>query len=172
MIPTYPYLLGRFLSRSSKMNVFILLLLLYGCEVTLSFHRAIFEYHLIHLEKTWFEAQQYCRQHYTDLATFRDMDDIHSFKRPSSFTEVVWIGLFDDPASWKQVMSNDSNSWRWSVTGTTSPGGYQNWQSGEPGNVYGRENCAVIRNGLWGDENCVAQRPFVCFTGKSFFKTH
>ncbi|KAK7883908.1 hypothetical protein WMY93_027031 [Mugilogobius chulae] len=114
------------------MDALILILLLNGFERTLSYHTEIYEYHAISLAMTWTDAQQYCREHYTDLATFRNMDDINSFQRPSTFTGDAWIGLFDDPASWERVMGNESNSWRWSSTGTTSPGGYQNWKSSEP----------------------------------------
>uniref|UniRef100_A0A3B4AGX4 C-type lectin domain-containing protein n=1 Tax=Periophthalmus magnuspinnatus TaxID=409849 RepID=A0A3B4AGX4_9GOBI len=80
----------------------------------------IYMYHFIDVAMTWTEAQQYCRQHYTDLATIHNTEDLDKLTRPSTYTGDAWIGLFDDVASWKGVMGNDSNSWRWSVTGTTS----------------------------------------------------
>ncbi|KAK5600364.1 hypothetical protein CRENBAI_025247 [Crenichthys baileyi] len=73
----------------------------------------------------WYDAQQYCREHYTDLATFESMDDIR-LEPPFSYSR-AWIGLWDDPKSWKYNMGNESNSWRWSATGETSKTGYQKW---------------------------------------------
>uniref|UniRef100_A0AAV2LVU6 C-type lectin domain-containing protein n=1 Tax=Knipowitschia caucasica TaxID=637954 RepID=A0AAV2LVU6_KNICA len=146
------------------MDALIFTFLLYGLKAASSFHAAIYEYHAIDTQKTWYDAQQHCRTHYTDLATFRNMEDIERFQRPASFTGNAWIGLFDDPASWKRVMGNESNSWRWSSTGTTSPGGYQNWLSSEPDHHGATNYCGLIRDGLWGDGGCTSQLPFVCFT--------
>ncbi|KAK7883842.1 hypothetical protein WMY93_026965 [Mugilogobius chulae] len=82
------------------------------------------------LQMTWSDAQQYCREHYTDLATLENEEDMNKFIIPDGTLD--WIGLFDDPASWKGAMTSDSNSWRWSSTGTTNPGSYQNWASVQP----------------------------------------
>ncbi|KAJ0036199.1 hypothetical protein NQD34_004876 [Periophthalmus magnuspinnatus] len=126
-------------------------------------------YHFIDVAMTWTEAQQYCRQHYTDLATIHNTEDLDKLTRPSTYTGAAWIGLFDDVASWKGVMGNDSNSWRWSVTGTTSMGQFQNWYGGEPNNIGGNQECVFMYAGLWLDARCLLHLPFVCFTGKTFF---
>uniref|UniRef100_A0AAV2LXF2 C-type lectin domain-containing protein n=1 Tax=Knipowitschia caucasica TaxID=637954 RepID=A0AAV2LXF2_KNICA len=88
------------------------------------------QYHFINKSKSWSEAQQYCREHFTDLATIQRVEDLSRVHIPAA--QVAWIGLHDDPAAWFKVMTNASNSWRWSVTGATSPGGYQNWWRGSP----------------------------------------
>ncbi|KAK7883869.1 hypothetical protein WMY93_026992 [Mugilogobius chulae] len=78
------------------------------------------EYHYVNLEMSWADAQQHCREHYTDLATLKNDEDVNKLEFPNETW--VWIGLFDDPASWKGAMTSDSNSWRWSSTGITNPG--------------------------------------------------
>ncbi|KAK7883905.1 hypothetical protein WMY93_027028 [Mugilogobius chulae] len=123
------------------------------------------EYFFIDVKLNWFDAQQYCRESYTDLATISSMEDLMRLKTPSP--QETWIGKFDDPASWKGVMGNDSNSWRWSATGTTSPGGYQNWAADEPNNYHAINYCVYVLNGQWWDSACSQTYAFVCFSGSS-----
>uniref|UniRef100_A0A3B4XQ31 C-type lectin domain-containing protein n=1 Tax=Seriola lalandi dorsalis TaxID=1841481 RepID=A0A3B4XQ31_SERLL len=79
-----------------------------------------------------------------------------------------WIGLNDDPKSWKGVMGNDANSWRWSATGETSETDYQNWYPNEPNNRRGCQKCVfAYRDGRWMDEICHRKLSFVCFNGKN-----
>ncbi|KAK7883830.1 hypothetical protein WMY93_026953 [Mugilogobius chulae] len=116
-----------------ELKVFMSFFMHFAFRAVFSFHEVYMEYFFIDVKLNWFDAQQYCRENYTDLATISSMEDLMRLKTPS--LQETWIGMFDDPASWKGVMGNDSNSWRWSVTGTTSPGAYQNWKSGEPDNM-------------------------------------
>ncbi|KAK7883850.1 hypothetical protein WMY93_026973 [Mugilogobius chulae] len=132
----------------------------------------IYEYHFVNTAKTWSDAQQYCREHYTDLATIRNEEELLKLNRPSTFTGIAWIGMFDDPASWKGVMGKDANSWRWSVTGSTSTSLYQNWKSGEPNYNRANEECVFMDSGQWGDAACSDNKPFVCFTAQPGFKNY
>ncbi|XP_034067213.1 uncharacterized protein LOC117543203 [Gymnodraco acuticeps] len=61
------------------------------------------EYHYVNLLMNWTSAQHYCREKYSDLATFESMDDIRKVYRPSQH-QYAWIGLSDDPQSWKGIM--------------------------------------------------------------------
>uniref|UniRef100_A0A3Q3LTN7 C-type lectin domain-containing protein n=1 Tax=Mastacembelus armatus TaxID=205130 RepID=A0A3Q3LTN7_9TELE len=115
------------------------------------------EYHYVDLLMTWPNAQKFCRENYTNLATFESMDDLKMLQRPDNSTSPSWIGL-------------DSNSWRWSVTGKTSTTTYHNWASGQPDNGNGKEFCVTMRtDATWFDDNCASTRPFVCYTGKRIF---
>ncbi|KAK7884655.1 hypothetical protein WMY93_027778 [Mugilogobius chulae] len=91
------------------------------------FHELSHEFYFVNQNKNWSEAQKHCREHYSDLATLTNMDDVNSVTWPSSHSGFAWIGLHDDPASWKSFMTTDSNSWRWTATGTISPTKFQAW---------------------------------------------
>uniref|UniRef100_A0A8C6LEL0 C-type lectin domain-containing protein n=1 Tax=Nothobranchius furzeri TaxID=105023 RepID=A0A8C6LEL0_NOTFU len=123
--------------------------------------RACIDYEL----KTWLDAQQYCREKYTDLATMESLDDLSRMKANFSYTW-AWIGLRDDPKSWKGVMGNDTNSWRWSATGKTSETGFCMWLSGDPNNVYGNELCVAMYKVPWIDVACGYSNTFICYNGK------
>ncbi|KAJ4931134.1 hypothetical protein JOQ06_025433 [Pogonophryne albipinna] len=121
------------------------------------------EYHYVNLLMNWTSAQHYCREKYSDLATFESMDDIRRVNRPSQH-QYAWIGLSDDPQSWKGIMGNDANSWRWSSTGETSKTGYQNWGTRQP-NHYHPPRACVYGNaeGKWIDDTCHKELYFVCY---------
>ncbi|KAG7239742.1 hypothetical protein INR49_028562 [Caranx melampygus] len=122
------------------------------------------EYHFVNQSLNWTEAQNYCREKYTDLATFESVEDLNRLNRPSGDTHWSWIGLNDDPKSWWRVMSNDSNSWRWSATGKTSETGYQSWYPGEPTNRLEHVVCVFINyQGQWLDDGCKKKTYFLCF---------
>lgn len=127
------------------------------------------QYRYVNLKMSWADAQRYCRIKYTDLATVGSMSDISRLNRPSSETSFLWIGLSDDPNSWRGIIGNDTNSWRWSATGETKKTGYHNWQQGQPNNHGAYEICvSEMRDGTWNDEGCTMKFYFVCY-GKSNF---
>ncbi|XP_057193834.1 C-type lectin lectoxin-Lio2-like [Triplophysa rosa] len=115
------------------------------------------QYILIQTSKTWDEAQAFCRQNHLHLATFHNETDWENFREmmsASNFSSKVWLGLYVD-----------FNTWRWS---------YQNqnltlteWDSGEPNNARGSEECGVLikdRNKiLWNDVHCYAHLSCVCY---------
>ncbi|KAM9722809.1 C-type mannose receptor 2-like [Menidia menidia] len=122
------------------------------------------QYHYVSTPKSWTEARQFCRDKYTDLATFDSMDDISRLEADLPYLW-AWNGLWDDPENWKTSMGNDTNSWRWSATGETSRTGYQNWDSDQPDYWEAQETCVLMRNqGLWVDERCETPREFICYS--------
>nr|XP_055047366.1 macrophage mannose receptor 1-like [Misgurnus anguillicaudatus] len=111
-------------------------------------------YHYINMKMTWTEAQKYCRENYTDLATVNNMDDMNDMKQLMKSTPDdvnVWIGL-------KRL---NNNSLEWS-DGSEST--FTHWRFGEPNNGE-PESCAVaIKNqeGVWNDVRCEESYTFVC----------
>ncbi|KAK7886215.1 hypothetical protein WMY93_025836 [Mugilogobius chulae] len=153
---------------TSEMDTYLAALLLTFGSVLVSCSRYPFRhYHYIDTAMTWPEAQQYCRKHHSDLATFESMEEIQQLQPTISYSW-VWIGLIDDPPSWKQTSAKDPNSWRWSATGETSQSGYQVWSTGGPDYYDLSETCVMIdTGGNWQDYNCNTLLGFVCFTESS-----
>uniref|UniRef100_A0A672GP49 Uncharacterized protein n=1 Tax=Salarias fasciatus TaxID=181472 RepID=A0A672GP49_SALFA len=93
----------------------------------------------------WTEAQRFCRENYVDLASIRNQKE-NEMVRSIADGNIVWIGLH------KEIWSDGSVSL------------YRNWDSGQPDS--GEEQCVAtsFESGLWSDESCSIQLPFVCYT--------
>uniref|UniRef100_UPI003AAAF96B C-type mannose receptor 2-like n=1 Tax=Centroberyx gerrardi TaxID=166262 RepID=UPI003AAAF96B len=107
---------------------------------------------LINKSMTWTEAQSYCRQHHTDLASVRNQTEnqkIHELV-PGAGPEGAWIGLSRD-------------SWKW-LDGSNSS--FRNWNTVEPNNNWKNEACvaAQFSSGKWEDWNCDVTRTFICYS--------
>ncbi|KAL7853035.1 hypothetical protein SRHO_G00188200 [Serrasalmus rhombeus] len=118
------------------------------------------QYHFVNESKNWTEAQSYCRQIYTDLATISNMEEMKKLNailkdKTSSF---VWIGLG----------RGNAGKWLWSLAdgrfyreGDT----YRNWNNKEPNNYAGKQYYVAMKKdaGTWTDESCDQSYTFVCF---------
>ncbi|KAM6894261.1 C-type mannose receptor 2-like [Lycodopsis pacificus] len=108
------------------------------------------KFHLIKQEKTWREAQSYCREHHTDLVSGPTQLNDEEFK-----TEIepernrrVWIGLFRD-------------TWRWSDESSSS---FRSWDP-EKFKDEG-DKCVTVSNGNWSSDECNHTKPFFCYDDK------
>uniref|UniRef100_A0A8C3AE84 C-type lectin domain-containing protein n=1 Tax=Cyclopterus lumpus TaxID=8103 RepID=A0A8C3AE84_CYCLU len=123
------------------------------------------DYFYVTTKMNWTDAQQYCREKYSDLATLDSIDDV---RRLPDVIGLTWIGLRDDPQSWKYSMGNDTNSWRWSATGgtgRTSRTGYQNWKASQPSGSTESQLCIWMSSGgTWSDAGCETALYFLCYT--------
>ncbi|XP_076145780.1 lymphocyte antigen 75-like [Alosa pseudoharengus] len=110
------------------------------------------------MNKTWTEAQRYCREQYTDLATIENMEDMQMMMDTAKgYDGQAWIGLHQ----------TDVPSWKWSLADEHfyGPGeaNFTNWNQGEP-NGGDEEECAeLLPEGLWNDTPCNGRLPFVCY---------
>ena len=107
--------------------------------------------------KTWTEAQSYCREKYTDLATVGNAEEMKKLKDTVSAAghrSQVWIGLYSHV------------DWKWSDGFNQSGAEGRNWEPGEP--IYRKANQFCVgmnREGKWFDYSCHEQLPFVCYNG-------
>uniref|UniRef100_A0A667WZ90 C-type lectin domain-containing protein n=1 Tax=Myripristis murdjan TaxID=586833 RepID=A0A667WZ90_9TELE len=119
-------------------------------------------YHLVEKSMTWSEAQSYCRQHYTDLATVSSEEDVAKLNDAvgSHHSGIVWIGLYDDINSWKWSLQNKSYYGEGEAE-------FRMWGTGQPNN-YNDEHCVFMdADGEWWDYYCSRRYPFVCYNGEN-----
>nr|XP_055045992.1 macrophage mannose receptor 1-like [Misgurnus anguillicaudatus] len=110
-------------------------------------------YHYINMNKTWIEAQKYCRENYRDLATVNNMDDMKQLMKSvdNNLTVYVWIGL----------KRSSVYNWKWSLG---DPVNYTNWYNGDSN---GSDNCTYIRDGSWHHQDCNVNTSFICYNESS-----
>ncbi|KAK7131340.1 hypothetical protein R3I94_016469 [Phoxinus phoxinus] len=117
------------------------------------------QYHFVNESKTWTEAQRYCRQNYTDLATIDNMEEMNRLFKTlrRTYYGKAWIGLY-----------GDLNNWKWSLDNATSLGGFKSWYVEQPVNSGGQSLCVYMSYywGEWHEIPCYNTRPFICYDGR------
>ncbi|XP_066580503.1 C-type mannose receptor 2 [Amia ocellicauda] len=111
----------------------------------------------------WSDAQQYCREKHTDLASIDNAEELDGLLNTadSAYTGQAWIGLY-----------YDMNSWQWSLTDSDfcseRKSEYSNWATGQPDNSGVNENCVYMFAGSqWHDDICIRPYPFICYNESS-----
>ncbi len=129
------------------------------------------QYHFVNQEKSWTEAQSYCREKHTDLVTINDIQEQNDIKQLlNSNSDHVWIGL------------RSTNTWIWSLSDsdiyTRGDLLYEKWdkntaqpQPQEDGDCVFMDcgsgaNCAKGQKGYWHDANCSYTMHFICYNGE------
>ncbi|XP_043952846.1 C-type mannose receptor 2-like [Gambusia affinis] len=135
-----------------KLILFLLVLLGKCCFMDCQFYQYLY----INQNKNWTEAQQYCRQKHTDLATVTNMKDMERLNSISAgYQREAWIGLYDQ--------TNGIRKWYWSLPGVEFNESETKWNPGEP-NDYQTENCGCISKDLkWNDISCNQEKYFLCY---------
>ena len=117
------------------------------------------KYHYVNQPKTWAEAQSYCREKFTDLATVDNQDD--NDRLQSILEASAWIGLYDD----RQL-------WNWSLGNEDFKNEFSNWAASQPNNRHSKDDCAEMNiGGLWYDVPCSMTFAAVCYHGKKHSTT-
>ncbi|KAL7375159.1 hypothetical protein ABVT39_012904 [Epinephelus coioides] len=133
-----------------------LLLLMGQCSF---FMCHLHEYHFVNQTKTWTEAQQYCREHHTDLATVSNMTDMERLRDSAQNQDGAWIGLYSDPERNERGMWH----WQWSLPGLEFNDRESRWHVGEPNDLYSPEKCVQMHNHIWWDAPCSYNHKCICY---------
>ncbi|GLD64671.1 uncharacterized protein AKAME5_001620300 [Lates japonicus] len=114
------------------------------------------QYHFINQLKTWPEAQRYCREKHTDLATINDEEDIRELTGlVGSGFQYAHVGLY--------------RGWTWSLSDTDDykegEPVYWNWASGQPssGQPATRLCGSMGAMGEWFATSCGTGLSFFCY---------
>ncbi|XP_037401228.1 macrophage mannose receptor 1-like [Pygocentrus nattereri] len=138
------------------MSSALYLVLLFSALWTLSFCGTR-EFYVVNQDKNWTDAQKYCREKFTDLATVESQEEMNALIAVlNGKTGRFWIGL-------KLKNENDNNSWIWSDGSNSS---YRYWNDKEPN--FGRgPMCVELLQGSeykWNDAGCHNHnKHFVCY---------
>ncbi|XP_041723751.1 C-type lectin 1-like [Coregonus clupeaformis] len=99
---------------------------------------------------TWEEGQSYCRQHYTDMASVRNLAESQKIGNVLAKGSWAWIGLFRD--------------WSWSDQSNSL---FRHCRSGTPNNHYGNYVSVFDKSRELADYTCETELPFCCYSGVS-----
>ncbi|XP_064795166.1 uncharacterized protein LOC135515420 [Oncorhynchus masou masou] len=108
------------------------------------------KYSLVPEKKNWTEAQEYCRQHYTNLSIIHTEEDWKAIQFSlGDFSGDVWIGLH---------RSGPTEKWKWSDGEDFM---FFNWE-----NSFGLNpecyDCVSSISSHWQPVDCAAQRQYMC----------
>ncbi|KAK2913208.1 hypothetical protein Q8A67_001607 [Cirrhinus molitorella] len=100
---------------------------------------------------SWNNAQNYCREKYTDLFTIKNIDVNRQLTSMIKNYPCAWIGLFRDSWKWSDNQTSANSSLRWAL--------------GQPDNLYGQDSCAALDyGGQIADESCSTLHYYLCQT--------
>ena len=110
------------------------------------------DYFLVTEPASWKDAQQYCRNHHTDLAFIRTKEEANHVSALGK-GDKVWIGIHRD--------TKDHTLWYWSGRRIST---FTFWKPGEPNDYGGKEDCGGAgAGGPWYDLPCNVKINFVCY---------
>lgn len=104
-------------------------------------------------EKTWNEAQSYCRQNYIDLSTVSSNEE-NLHLRGMLGGKHAWIGMYRNRTNMDQFIWSDGDLQT----------NFINWKSGQPGNRNNGQNCVEVDETGWADYECDKVLPFFCYS--------
>ncbi|CAK6981579.1 macrophage mannose receptor 1-like [Scomber scombrus] len=114
------------------------------------------QYHFVYEVKNMTEAQRYCRDRYTDLATIYNEEDVKNLTDMVDLSKMV-LDEYGWPTAWIGLYCG----WRWSDRDAEVE--FTNWANNEPNNDGNGQYCTLMfGDGKWYDADCALTRQAVC----------
>ncbi|KAG7254507.1 hypothetical protein CRUP_033891 [Coryphaenoides rupestris] len=115
-------------------------------------------FHYVDQMMNWADAQSYCREHFDDLATVDNPEELMQVKASRNGFDYqkdrMWIGLYDDLTKWQWFYGNQEYK---------RDKHYGNWLPGVPNFTGAKENCTMMtKTGQWEDSACNLLYSAVC----------
>lgn len=135
---------------------------IFNCDLFVGFFILFFsgtksgpsQYVLFSKDVKWSDARDYCRTHYTDLASVRNEEENQIINKVAP-GRYVWVGVFCD-------------SWVWSDQTYSS---FRYWKATEAFSSGIANGCAALTKndfGRWQEHDCEERHPFLCNCEQSF----
>ncbi|KAH8319116.1 hypothetical protein KR067_010170, partial [Drosophila pandora] len=103
-------------------------------------------------KQSWYTALSTCRRMGAHLATFKSEEELRAVDAELKIrNKGYWIDAND--------LDREGQFMSW-TTGSLSP--YLKWKMGEPNNLYNKEHCVDLWDGLMNDDDCSDKRYFIC----------
>ena len=100
------------------------------------------------------EAREFCQRGGGDLVSIHSKEENEAIRDEIAAQTEIWIGAIDT------APEGSSGPFAWT---DGSPWDYEIWNSNEPNNWNGVEDCTHTKSDfVWNDTNCLEQRHFVC----------
>lgn len=130
-----------------KLLVIVIIIIMAPCVLSLGSFK---KFHHVIQWKNWEQAQHYCREHHTDLATARSQEDEDMLPGNG------WIGMRRETGL---------AAWRWSDGGRSLS--FTNWAPGQPEN----HSCASVStaSGKWYSGSCWHYHSVFCLKNDNFY---
>ncbi|XP_051985402.1 macrophage mannose receptor 1-like [Xyrauchen texanus] len=146
---------------SETMEHTILKLLVFiGLSIPPVYQKPTTLFFFVSTPKTFTDAQLYCRQTYTDLATIENKNDLKKLQTSISYI-LAWIGL----------QQTDHPLWHWALSdsefydeGETE---YRNWSPEEPDSVLNKDCVVMNDKGDFNSAYCTTNLRFICYDGNN-----
>ncbi|KAL1272123.1 hypothetical protein QQF64_031139 [Cirrhinus molitorella] len=137
------------------------LLALIGFSASPVHQQSMNVYYFVSELKTFSEAQLYCRETYTDLATIENMDDLNTLPAGQVTNTGAWIGL----------MQTGYFYWQWALADRRfykdGEMEYRNWAAFEPNNGMFQDCAIMTYQGQFQSINCLNLYSFICYDANS-----
>ncbi|KAI4898196.1 hypothetical protein NFI96_028394 [Prochilodus magdalenae] len=115
--------------------------------------------------KNWTEAQRYCRESYTDLAT------VHSMVEMKELTEAIKSSSISQRSVWIGLRRGNTKKWMWSMADARfykeGEAEFRRWRSGAPSDSADKDCAMMHQDGFWNESSCSQLNRYVCYNGET-----